>query len=871
MLTVTQRNQTGFIPILFLTFVFSSATSAVATARDTTDSFSAPVAPLVEVIAEISEFFSVDVVSKSGVMRGVQSAQVRSAQSAIHALRQAVDGSDLVVSQSANGTFVISVSPATQGLTQNTAPRTNHGEAKIEEVIVLGRKQPIALQNTVESVEVFSADRLDRENLFDISDALARTPNVSIFGDDINSIAIRGIARRGTSGAGQGQAINVFQDGVPLSSDTLLFGGASTWDLEQLEVLRGSQSTVQGRNSIAGAIVLQSKEPSFDWEGAARVRVAEFGTLQTAAAISGPLVADQLAFRLSADYQEFDGFIDDGFTGERVDFRESLTLRGRLLIQPEAISGLSALLTVEYNDRPGGNQPSATGMRGDLDFDLEGYTTFFEREVVETVEAHKFIADLTYSLNSRATFKLLGTFEDVDGMSEDNFRTQNRFADIGLASDRKTTTYSAEARAEFDFGNITGSVGGFYFSTETDDLQSQTNILANLLPFSFEPADSVLAFGGTVSTDVENFAFFTSWRYQTDEKWVFDAAIRYDDERFTTQSRDPTFSFAPDSCIGAVPGFIVGLPTGDLVDFPCELGAPFFLAPPEPLQSDSLSVLLPSGSITYKINEDLSAFLGYRRGYRAGGTFLSNSLQSDQLFRVNTFDPEFLDTVEAGWRAEWPNRRLRLNGTLFYSEYEDQQIRFIDDEGFPITDNAGATSLYGLELFGEYQATSTLEVFASLGLLETNVDEFVIQQDDPATPENEFLDLAGNELDRSPSVSLNVGVEYRSPNGVFASVSANYQSEYFSDIFNLDESTLDNGLTERIDATTIVNAQVGYDFGDALVVTVYANNLFDERTPETVNIGGANAALGFDDLSNAILFSRLRQPQTFGISLSSSF
>ncbi|MEM0952852.1 MAG: TonB-dependent receptor [Pseudomonadota bacterium] len=825
-----------------------------------------PGQPLAESLIELGRASGLRIVATGSVVGDRNAPALAGRYTPKQALDALLIGSGLMATQETDGTYVIRRDPDSAGVEDTKAVPAAR---TVEEILVFGVKQAIDLQDTVESAEVFTADRFDRENLFTISDALGRTPNVSTLGDDLTSINIRGINREGTNGAGQGVAINVFQDGVPLTSGSLEFGASTAWDIEQLEVLRGSQSTVQGRNSIAGAIVLQSKKPTFDWEGAARARAAEYGTLQLAAALSGPIIEDQLAFRLTVDSQETDGFIRDGLSSDTIDFRESVTVRTRFLVEPEAISDLSALFTIEYSDRNNGGASNAISERGDIDFETSDRRSFAELINFADIETWKGIADITYRFNESIVLKVLGTYEDTDLEGGNRARTANQFADVGSFDDEVTEAYSIEVRAEFDFGKLRGLAGGYYFESEGTSAASQTLVLSDTVPFPFDPVDSALTVSATSVREVENFALFTSWRFEPTDNWALDVALRYDDERFTTRRAPGTFDVFPADCTAFAPRFFFGLSGPGFAEGSCQDAAPLFIGEVEPLQSDSLSVLLPSGSLTYRITEDASIFGGYRRGYRAGGTFLAGSLSATEIFEVVTFDPEFLNTYEAGWRSQWLEKRLTLNGTLFYSEYEDQQVSFLDERDFPITDNVGETSLYGLELTGSYIFNENLNLFASLGLLETSVDEFIRAVDVPETPENEFEDFSGNELDRSPAVSANLGASYRASNGFFASASVAYQSEYFSDIFNSDDDILGNGVTERVDAAAVVNANIGFDFTDGLRITLYANNLFDEDAPESTNINARGAEEG--DTSRATINYRVRQPQTFGVAVDARF
>lgn len=852
----------AFIAILAVSNVLP--THAQTNAEQRSIEINLPAGPLKTSLVELGEQLKVDIFASSSLVRGKTAPALSGTLTVEVALYRLLAGTGLQATPTEDGGFVI------QQIQEQVTSAAVQEPRKIETVVVVGIKQPIDLQNTVESVEVFTDERFDQENLFTVADALARTPNVSVISDGLINVSIRGINRQGTNNAGAGTAINVFQDGMPLNRDSLLFNTSSAWDINQVEVLRGSQSTIQGRNSIAGAIVIQSKKPSYEWEGAARIRGAEFGERQTAGVISGPIIDDQLAFRLSADYQESDGFIEDGL-GEPTGSRDSRTVRGRFLIEPEALSGLSALLTVEYVDQRAGGFVGQQVMseRGDLDFDPEDRTTFSLIRSDYDFEAWRYFADITYEFNDAVTLKVLGTYEDSTNLRVDANRRTNPFATLGTQDRNNRDIYSAEARLEFDFGKLTGRAGGFYYSSDRSAVRSDTLVVADQIPFPLDPAETAITLSSPSSGEVENYAAFTAWRYQPTDAWTFDVSLRYDDEQFSLQTETSSVAIAPDDCLITVPGALVG--QSDTVTVSCDLVAPFLLPPGTPLQSDSLGVWLPSGAATFHTTEDASVFFGYRRGYRAGGTFLASTSDASGLFQVVSYDPEFLDTFEAGWRSQWMDRRLTVNGTLFYSEYEDQQVSFIDERSFQVIDNVGATSLYGLELSVNFAATPTLSVFASVGLLETSVDEFIYQQENPDRPGNEFIDLSGNELERSPPLSFNVGANYRSLSGFFAGASVAYQDEYFSNIFNVDEAILGNGLTEVVDAAAIVNAQLGYAFTDSLSMTAYATNLFDESSPQSTFITGFTALVGQADLENRVLTYRLRQPQTFGLSLDMRF
>ncbi|MEM6899968.1 MAG: TonB-dependent receptor, partial [Pseudomonadota bacterium] len=635
-------------------------------------------------------------------------------------------------------------------------------EERVEdEIIVYGTKIGLDLQTTTDSVEVLTDQEFKDAVTFDLGEIVSRVPNVGTIGGNLNTIAIRGLNRNGVNGIGSAQAINIFVDGAPLSPQALGNGANTLWDVGQVEVLRGSQSTIQGRNSLAGAVVVRTKEPSWEWEGAARIRFADFETSQLSAAISGPIIQDQVAFRLSVDNQERGGLITDGNTGTDLGTSDALTLRGRVLLEPKALDDLSALFTVEYNDRSTvGSRTGVISNRGVLEgapFDPGERISFPLRTNFSDIETVKLVGDVSYEFTDNVSLQLIGTYEDSELIFSSPNILENPFGDLGQDQDIDREVYSGEALLKFDFNKLTGLIGGYYFNNSDINAGIFTNPIADVVPFPIPltPADSIAIVVQSLDSETENFAFFTSWRYELNDKWAFDLGLRYDDEQLEVVPLATEVEILPDTCETVLPGALVGSPQL-FVPLACSVAAPFLAPPSNPRTSNNFGVFLPRGVVTYNINEDVSLFAGARRGYRAGGQLLSTSNMVGG-FRFVDFDPEFLTSIEAGWRSQWMDDRLTFNGTVFYSQFDDQQVNLTDDEGFTFTTNAGETALYGLELSGDFRVTDDWRIYGSVGLLETDIDSFILVEDNPATAEDETVDLAGNELERSPNVSFTIG------------------------------------------------------------------------------------------------------------------
>ncbi len=226
-----------------------------------------------------------------------------------------------------------------------------------ESVTVFGERSERSLKDTAASVAVFDARTLERRPGFDASNnVLALIPNVTVSGTTNMAPAVRGVDGTGPAQgadaffAGTRARLNVQVDGRPTSYNEVVFGDTGLWDVEQVEVFRGSQSTLQGRNAVAGTVVVKTKDPTYHRETLLRVGGGTFDSRGIAGAISGPIVDKQLAYRFTFDRRSSESFAR--FTPyDRVESPgafDLLTLRGKLLIEPKALNGFTTLVTVNH-------------------------------------------------------------------------------------------------------------------------------------------------------------------------------------------------------------------------------------------------------------------------------------------------------------------------------------------------------------------------------------------------------------------------------------------------------------------------------------------------------------------------------------------
>ncbi|MEL6219020.1 MAG: TonB-dependent receptor plug domain-containing protein, partial [Pseudomonadota bacterium] len=301
------------------------------------------------------------------------------------------------------------------GVAPANAQERGFGEDAIvlDELVVEGELQTRSLQDTQTSVAVIPGEELERRGDLDLYDVIERTPNVtSSFGE--KGFAIRGIDQRGPGAAGSGLLVTTRVDGITLpTNQTTFFGPYSTWDLEQIEVLRGPQSTQQGRNALAGAVIIRSADPTFAADLKTRVDVAERNQFGGAVAFNAPIVDDVLAVRFSAEHIQTDGFVTNPTLGiDDYDNREQTTLRAKALFEPT--DAFQAILSTTYARNFGGEDFVETAQFPDRRVNLSNIAA------EEGSEFGLFNLRMTYDLNDAFTLR-----SETSGLLNDYTRIED--------------------------------------------------------------------------------------------------------------------------------------------------------------------------------------------------------------------------------------------------------------------------------------------------------------------------------------------------------------------------------------------------------------------------------------------------------------
>ncbi len=653
---------------------------------------------------------------------------------------------------------------------------------EVDEIIVTSEKLGRTLTETTTSIEVLTGVELEERSIDELYEAVRRTANVAqSFGE--KGFNIRGVDQRG-AGSGSGLLINTTVDGASLpSNQATFFGPYSTWDVAQVEILRGPQGTTQGRNAIGGAILVNSADPEI---GAnlvkLRTSIADLGTYQLAGAANID-VSDQWALRFSVDKRGSDGWVDNPTLNTNYDARESTTVRGKALWQ--ASDALSLKWTTNFTDSNGGEDlvdflgfPSERINRSEINA-FQG-----SEHVINTLQ-------IDYDFNDAWSLTALATRYDHDYQRLDDFdATPAPVGSIDRTQEEESIT--TEIRFNYDNGgNFKGVFGAYYgdFDRQIEDfVQIPVTVTIpdrDLLRFFGIPLTSSIFRDRTTVANEENVAVFGEFEYAFNDRLTGIFGLRWDSENRTSNSIQEVTTDSP--------VFLLPLPPTQT----------------EPLDSD-FDALLPKLGVRYEVNDAVTLGFTAQSAYRAGGQSISAVTST-----LANFDTETAWNYEASLRADISDT-YSVSANVFYTDWTDQQVSRRTDVSIignfgsdTITINAGESSLYGAEISVDANWSDSLSAYVSLGLLETKFDDFV----------SGLVDNTGNEFAFAPNTNITLGVNYRTENGFVAIADINWRDDQFSNN--------SNDLDSVIDGYALANVKLGYE-QDSWSVYVFARNLLDE-------------------------------------------
>ncbi|WP_425105137.1 TonB-dependent receptor domain-containing protein [Ancylobacter sp.] len=758
--------------------------------------YAIPAGPVSGALAAFGAASGVQIVYDSAVARGLTSPGARGARSAEQALAELLAGTGL------NWRFTSPRSVTIEAPASSSTASVVVGEDMIEldAITISGEKLTRDLANVYSSVGVVTGEQFFDYAIEDLNGALNKLANTRVSGSNRGSsgIVIRGLSSQGlTSPTNSSPTIALIVDGASQNGEGIQRGNRGTWDVANVEVFRGPQSTLQGRNAMGGAVVVNTNDPTWHWEGA-----AEFDYLDSsdsgyqgsgAFMLSGPLAENQLAFRVAGQYLEGDRGIAfaDPLNGP-LDNDEFSSLRAKVLITPEQLDGFEALITVSYNsDKPG--FPVASG------------PNFFDRRFNSDVSAAELrytdvttvIADVSQQLSEgvklRSVTAYIETDADISSLPGSTLYLRDEL--------RAGEDFTEDLRLELEEGvrPLSGVIGFNYgrFSNKPD---SEISVAAP----EYGIVDPILYQELDARNLITSYAAYADLRYALDERWtlLFGGRLGYETVENEADGRT----------LNLIETIMTGIPAYESSSYDADVG---------------YLVALPKIGIAYAIDSRQTVAFTVSEGFRAGFTAVDGS---GNVYEV---DPEKLWAYEVAYRSKWLDDRLEVNANGFYYEYSDLQTD-VDDPilGYPqtITANVGKAHAYGGEIELRALVTQEFTAFASVGLLKTEFDSAV-----PAVGIE-----VGGEFPEAPSVTFNVGGIYRHASGVFVSADLAYTDSYYS------TADVANTADEQVSAFTIVNAAIGYEAKN-WSMTLFAKNIFDEAYLTGISVSGSSSSATVGD------------------------
>lgn len=717
-----------------------------------------------------------------------------------------------------------------------------------EEIIVTGEKSDRTLQQTISSVAVTTAKRIEQENVQTIQEVYQRTANLSeTYGS--SGFSIRGIDQRGVSGGSGAATATVFVDGAPVPQGLLSNGPTDLWDVQQVEIFRGPQSTLQGLNALAGAVHIRTQDPTFDWQAKGQATVSSFNTTQFAVAGGGPLVADQLAFRVAVEKRDSDGFIYNVTRKAPESPLDTLSLRGKLLWTPAALPGLEVRANYHHFHTKGGYWfVYADRNRPDYQDHPTNSSDYPNSSDVDVDQA---TLDLRYRLGHGFSLTALGTYTDTSALRHydgDATAASRAYSD----SSGTSRIFTQELRLNYESERASGLVGLFYYDRDEGNHSQQITLVptpAATIARLLTPALGATAAGQVAASyvqalptipvrytsdlpqQVQTYALFADGRYRLGERLSLLGGFRVDRERnrnagtaiasFTGTLPTPSAfgSLAP--VITAVNNAVLGLVND------ANGAAPF--------GARTFNAFLPKAGIEMAWTPDLSTAFVVQRGYRSGGSSFNTARST--LF---AYDPEFTWNYELSLRSAWLDGRLTANANLYYIDWKDQQTTANFGNGTYDTNtvNAGKSHLYGFELELSHRVSRLFDWYANVGHTRTRFDRF-------STNIGSITDLSGEQFPYAPHWTLSGGANFRLPGGFNANLNANYRSAVFTDVAKPQSAN-------RVGGRTLVNGRIGYR-AERWNAALFVNNLLDEKYDQYVNPTINQAIIGTPRTVGAIL------------------
>ena len=689
------------------------------------------------------------------------------------------------------------------------------GAQVLEEITVTARQRTESIQEIPISMTAISGEDIARLNLVTSRDLADQTPNVVMvqgnYGLAAPIISVRGVTNSNFT-ASSNSPVSFYADGVVLNS--IYSQGFSLYDVERAELLRGPQGTLFGRNSTSGALSVHSVRPGEETSGYARATIGDDDLLRLEGAVGGTILDGVLLGRLSGVYNEQDGLVDNTALGKNEGDMDNYSLRA--IFDLVAFENFDATLKVQYADSDGESivfHNSAGDNWLTPEIERGGRDEDYEKIQMDLPERPEELEAWLTSLQMRWDISETLSLTSITGyMDQDFFETNDDDATVERILHQHTDSdyeqFSQELRLNYVTGEMDWVFGAYYIEDDSDAIGTfEQSYISNIQGFPGQYGTA-----GSTDSELESWAVFSHLKYSLSDQWTLSAGLRYtEDDRDVDILASGLTSIIDDDPY-AFEDINNHIPLDPIFGLPTEFD--------RVVDSDSWDEVSGDLGLQYHVNDDVMVYGGYARGFK-GGSFNTLVLAGEDVVSV---DPEIVDSYEIGFKSTLMDGTLRLNGALYYYEYEDFQAFEYVTVGFQVNSvlfSIDETEAYGGELELSWLPVEKLQIDLGLGYTDTEVQEISDAPFGVAVQE-------GNEFRNAPEWNFNGQAYYYwlMPGGKWSLTPMTdffFVDEYYSSFANEPESTAGDYWN--------VNFRLRLaDANERMAATAWVENAFDEES-----------------------------------------
>jgi outer membrane receptor protein involved in Fe transport len=672
-------------------------------------------------------------------------------------------------------TLTLAISSAVILSSNAIANEEQESNSPIEVITVSSDFRQQNLLKTPASLSVLTDVETKQRNAQHLEELIAVTPNVNYASGSQRAryYQIRGIGERSQFKEPINPSVGMIVDEVDFTGIGSI---ANLFDTSQVEIFRGPQGTRFGANALAGMINITTNAPTDEFEGSVRVDAGNYDSYGLGLALSGP-ANDKVNYRFALNKHVSDGYLENTYLDtDDTNNRNELNIRGKLSIT--ATDDLTIDLTgfyfdfdngydafsldntrTTYSDEPGFDDQETKALAAK--FTYQGFDGFTLVSLVSTADS-----DLAYGYDEDWAYVGISYPENIENQDYAYWEYSSKDHYF-----REKSVQTIELRALSDqghelFNGTTSWTTGIYFKQDNEDLLRQYTYLDNDYNSTF---------------DTQSIAIYGQLDSQLNQQWSLTTGLRVEQRDADYVNSDGFNDSLDDTMIG-----------GKLV-------------------------------LSYQQNDDSFWYGSINRGYKAGGANTDGTLPNE----LRSFDPEYLTNYEIGYKTSLFDDDAYIRTALFYMDRTDMQVKSSNtitrDDGstefIEYLGNAASGKNYGLEVEAAWQVNDTINLYGSLGLLETEFNDFITA---------DGQSLSGEAQAHAPNYQFNVGVNYQPTDAWLLNISVDSKDAfYFSDTRYYDgKRILSNNI--KSDATVLLNASISY-LADDWQVKLWGRNLTDKN------------------------------------------